>query len=108
MNNTKLIQLQDNTLVEVTASEDDVQQISNKSAEKVKKGLEQIEPLFQRAIDSVINNVIWRTEDLLLEQVEIDLGIGFEAEGNIYVVKGKGTSNFNVKFTIKPKPNSAS
>ncbi|MEZ5040155.1 MAG: CU044_2847 family protein [Saprospiraceae bacterium] len=107
MDNTKLIKLKDGTLVEVTDLSDRMQKISNKNAEKVEKGLEQIEPLFQRAIDSVVKNISWETDSLLIDQIEIELGMGFEAEGNIYVVKGKGSANFNVKFCIKPKPTSS-
>lgn len=103
MNGTKLIKLKDGTLIEVASSENDIQQISNKEAEKVKKGLEQIKPLFQKSIDTVVQSIVWVTEKIEIENVEIELGLGFEGEGNIYVVRGTGSANFNVKFTIKPK-----
>ncbi len=103
MDKSKLIKMSDGTLIEVQASPNSMQQISKRNAENVEKGLEQIQPLFQVAIDSVVKNVDWKRDDFALDVVEIELGIGFEAEGNIYVVKGKGVANFNVKFIIKPK-----
>ena len=49
---------------------------------------------------------IWQEldQDMNIRQVEVELGIGFEAEGNLYITKAKGRANLTVKFTLSPKP----
>ena len=40
-----------------------------------------------------------------IEQAEIQLGLSFEAEGNLYITKAKGNANLTIKLTLKPKSN---
>lgn len=37
----------------------------------------------------------------------MELGLGFEAEGNLYITKAKGNANLLVRFTLKPKASRA-
>jgi hypothetical protein len=44
-----------------------------------------------------------KEEDVnIIEQAEIELGISFEAEGNLYIAKSKTTANLNIKLILKP------
>jgi hypothetical protein len=42
-------------------------------------------------------------EEVDLEQVEIELGLSFEAEGNIYITKANLGANLTVRMTLKNK-----
>ena len=41
--------------------------------------------------------------DLTIEQVEIGLGLGFEATGKRLIAQGTGAANVNFKLTVRPK-----
>jgi len=40
---------------------------------------------------------------VILEKAEVEIGIGFSAEGNIFIAKGKGSANLKVKLVLSPK-----
>lgn len=101
---TQLIELRDGLLVEVEASPDEApRQIAAGAAERVKGAMDAAGELLLKAVDPVAS--IWEdlNRNLTIEQVEIDLALGFEAEGNLFLVKGTGNANVNFKLTVKPK-----
>lgn len=38
-----------------------------------------------------------------IERAEIELGLSFEGEGNLYVTKSSAGANLKVKLSLKPK-----
>ncbi len=100
---TKLIKLEDGILVEVEATENDVQQIDGSMAKRVDTAIDAIKPLIVKAARSI--GSVWREldKDLSLEQAEIEFGVSFEGEGNFYITKAKGGANLNIKLSLKPK-----
>ena len=99
---TKLIQLEDGTLVEVTAREDDVQQISGGFADRVNTTFDNIRPLLVRICGPIM--AAWQEldQDMNIERAEVELGLSFEGEGNIYVTKATAGANLTVKLYLKP------
>ena len=102
---TKLIQLDDGTLVEVEVSEDQAHQISGGFAEKVGSNLEKIKPLLVKKCCPVVE--AWQEINGAtdIDQAEIQLGISFEGEGNLYITKTKANANLTIKLILKPKLN---
>ncbi len=100
---TKLIELEDGTLVEIEVPEDQAQQISGGFADKVSSSLEKIKPLLIRACKPV--SEAWKELDkeVQIEQAEVELGLSFEGEGNVYVTRSKAAANLNIKFVLKSK-----
>lgn len=101
---TRLIKLADGTLVEVEAQPDQPQQISAEHARKVDEALDKVRPILINASKPLV--AAWRelSEELHVEQAEIELGLGFEGEAGIpYLVKGTGSANLVIKLTLKPK-----
>lgn len=98
---TKLIKLNDGTLVEVDAKPDESQMISSNIADKVDSSIGKIQPLLVKACTPVV--AAWKELSSLtnIEQAEIELGLTFEGEGNIYIAKGKVGANLTVKLTLK-------
>lgn len=49
---------------------------------------------------------MWKelNKELLVDAAEVELGLGFEAEGNLYITKAKGSANLVVRLTLKPAP----
>lgn len=99
---TKLIELSDGLLVEVAADEDAVQQISAGSADRVDRALDGARSLLKKAVQPVVS--VWDelNQDLTIETVEIQLALGFEAEGNLFVARGTGSANITFTLTVSP------
>ena len=93
---SRLIELQDGFLVEVEAAEDQPQQIAASVADRVEGALDDVQALLQRAVKPV--TAVWDelNRDLTISQVEINLALGFAAEGNLFIARGTG--NANVSF----------
>ena len=100
---TKLIELQNGVLVEVEIVGEQVEEISGNVADKVEATLDKIRPILINTCKPVV--AAWQelSKDMHIEEAEIELGLGFEGEGNIYVTKAKAGANITVKLTLKPK-----
>jgi hypothetical protein len=100
---TKLIQLGDDTLVEVEVQPNQAQPIAGGFAERVDSTFEKIRPILIRVCRPIAD--VWEeiNQDMNIEQAEVELGFSFEGEGNLYLVKSKATANLTVKLVLKPK-----
>lgn len=103
---TKLIELEDGTLVEIEVPPDQAQQISGGFAERVGATFDKIQPILVRTCRPII--AAWRelNQDMDIEQAEVVLGLSFEGEGNLYVTKTSAEANLTVKLVLKPKEES--
>jgi Trypsin-co-occurring domain 1 len=100
--NTKLIKLSDGTLVQVETSLQNEQLISSSMAEKVESSIEKIKPILKQACAPIISAWNDLSEFTHIEQAEVELAFSFEAEGNLFITKGKAEANLTVKLTFKP------
>src|SRR5205085_12578070 len=100
---SKLIQLEDGTLVEVEVAGDEVRQISGGLAEKVDATMNKIKPVLLKTCQPIVAAVKDLREDVDLEQVEVEVGLSFDIEGNIYITKTKFGANVLVRMTLKNK-----
>ena len=100
---TKLIQLEDGTLIEVETTAEQVQQISGGLAEKVSATFDKIRPILVQTCRPIV--AAWQeiSQEMEIEKAEIELGLSFEGEGNLYVTKSKAGANLVVKLELKPK-----
>lgn len=99
---TKLIRLEDGTLIEVEVPDDQARQIASSTADRVNATFDKIKPILVKACRPVA--AAWKELDkeMQIEQAEIEIGFGFEGEGSVYVTKAKASSNLKVKLVIKP------
>jgi hypothetical protein len=99
---SELIQLQDGTLVEVEVPGDQMQAVAGGMAAKVNATFEQVRPILVNACQPVI--AAWQelSQEMSLKEAEIEVGLSFEGEGNIYVTKAKAGANLVVKLTLEP------
>ena len=100
---TKLIRLEDDILVEAEVSDDQAEQISGGLAKRVDATFEKIKPLLLKTCQPI--TAAWKelNQEVCIEKAEIELGFGFEGEGNLYITKSKASANLTVKLTIKSK-----
>jgi len=102
MPETKLIELSDGTLVEVSAAPGEVKEIAGSVADLVASNLLRLQDIVTKACRPVLRACLDMSKDVKIEQAEVELGLNFEAEGNIYITKAKGTANLSLKFVIRP------
>jgi len=100
---TKLIQLKDETLVEVEVQSDQAQPISGGSADPVSTTFDKIRPILLRVCRPIADAWQEINQDMNIEQAEVEIGFAFESEGSLYIVKSKATANLTVKLVLKPK-----
>ena len=99
---TKLIALQDGILVEVETTTDQAEQISGGMAEKVNSTLDKITPLLIKTCKPVTEAWKELKQDIHVEKMEIELGLSFEGEGNIYITKSKAGASLTIKLILNP------
>ena len=99
---TKLIRLDDGVLVEVQAEEGAPTRIAANAAVDAALALDTVQDLLRKAVAPV--TAVWGelNRDLTIEKVEVTLALGFEAEGNVFIARGKGTANLSFKLIVRP------
>ena len=102
---TELIELQDGLLVEVAANPDDhPRQVSANALSPVEGAIDQVHELLKKAVQPVAS--VWGelNRDLAIDQVEIELALGFEASGRMFIAQAKGNASIKFTLTVRPKP----
>ncbi len=100
---TKLIELEDGTLVEVETEAGKAQPIAGGFADKVGATFENVQPMLLKTYRPIIAAWDQIQKEVQVETLEIELGFSFEGEGNIYVTKATAGANLKVKLTLKAK-----
>jgi len=99
---SKLIELEDDILIEVEVPEEEATKISNRLADKVSSSVEVIKPVLIKLCTPIAETWKEINQEMQIEEAEVEFGFGFEAEGNIYLTKAKADSNIKIKLTLKP------
>ena len=104
----KLIKLDNGLMMEVELSQDEIEQISggqnrDEVIDKVESSMGTIEKILKESVKPIVSAYKTLNQDVVLEKAEVEIGIGFSAEGNIFIAKGKGSANLKVKLVLKPK-----
>lgn len=100
---TKLIQLEDETLVEVEVRGDQVEQISGGFAEQVNATFDKVQPLLLKTCRPIAAACKELNQEMNIGSVEVELGLNFEVEGNLYLTKSVAGANLKVKLVFNPK-----
>jgi len=103
----KLIELENGLMMEVEVSQDEIEMISggidNDVIKKVQSSMGTIEAILKESVNPIVSAYKTLNQDVVLERAEVEIGIGFSAEGNIFIAKGKGSANLKVKLVLSPK-----
>ncbi len=62
---------------------------------------DKIKPILIRACRPIA--AVWKEleQEVTLDSAEVEMGLSFEGEGNVYITKVKGTGNLTVKLILK-------
>jgi Trypsin-co-occurring domain 1 len=100
---TKLIELSDEILIEVEVPVTEAKQIASTSADRVGKAIGLIKPLLTKVAHPVYEAIEEIQTTMHVENAEVEINLGFTAEGNVYITKLQSNSSLKVKLTLKPK-----
>jgi len=89
--------------VQVEATGNETQQIDGGPAEKVEAALDKITPVLHHVCQSLVETGKSLRNHVDLEQVEVEVSLSFDLEGNIYIAKTNFGSNILVRMTLKKK-----
>jgi hypothetical protein len=97
----RLIRLSDGVLVEIEAQPGLWQPISASDAlPQVDAAIDKASKTLVLVCRSLAQAVEKISETVSVTNVEASVGLGFEAEGNLYVTKAKGTASIEVKISM--------
>jgi len=101
----KLIELEDGLMMEVEVPQSEIEMISGGGdmVEKVQSSMGTIEKMLLQSVQPIINTYNTLNQEVTLDSAEVEVGIGFSAEGNIFIAKGNANANLKVKLVLKPK-----
>ena len=97
---TELIRLGDDLLVEVEVDSQESRQVSGGSAERVAKSFSQIQAVLSTVCKPLKSTWQELNKEMTVEKAEVEIGLGFEGEGNLFVTKAKAGANLTVKLTL--------
>ena len=100
---SKLIQLEDGTLVEVELAPGEPQAMSGGIADKVNSTFDKIRPILLNTCRPIADTCKELNKEMNIDQAEVEIGFSFEGEGSIYVTKAKAGASLNVRLILKPK-----
>lgn len=101
---TRLIRMADGIVVQIEADDSEEKQISAKG-----KRVEEVSSRFDCALPTIRTICqsfasLWRELDkeVSIDEVNIELALGFEAGGTVFLASGKSKVNLAVTVTMKP------
>lgn len=93
----------DGVLIEVDSSQTGAKVVSDDNEKTIKdKDLSQMTNILTKVTKNLKEAYGAINQDVALKEAEIELSLGFEASGNLFIAKGKATSQLKVKLTFAP------
>lgn len=101
----KLIELDNGLMMEVDVPKSEIEMIAGGGdmIEKVQSSMGTVEQMLLQSVQPIVHAYQALNQEVVLEKAEVQIGIGFSAEGNIFVEKGTANANLNVTLVLKPK-----
>ncbi|MBF4692063.1 CU044_2847 family protein [Fusibacter ferrireducens] len=100
--NKEIIRLKDGVLVEIEKNEN-FSQVSNIKTRMVDITFDSIKDTLTR-ISKPISEMVEKDDSTLkISKTEVELGLSFQGEGNIYITKIDATANLKIKMTFEKR-----
>ena len=97
-----IIELKDGIAVEVDASFDQIEQVGNAVMQQVEKSLNQIGEVSQVIVRSISESLNSFTSSMSFQSLEVEYGLSFTGEGNVYIAKLSTSTSVKIKLALKP------
>ena len=100
---TKLIKLSDGTFVEVSVPVEAAVPISGVTAQDVDSAIDKIKPFLLKICKPLSETWKELNQEMHIQQAEVELGLSFEVEGDLFIAKTTAGANIVVKLILNPK-----
>lgn len=103
---SKIVRFADGVMVEIAASQTPGEPVSGtgKAVERAKQAFEAAAGVAGVALKAIVGSVRTAVREVSVAQAEVEFGVGFTVEGDIYITKVKGEANINIRVTIDAHP----
>ncbi|MGK7944335.1 MAG: CU044_2847 family protein [Microcystaceae cyanobacterium] len=98
----KLIETEDGILVEVEVARESVEEISGGFAQRVGETFDCVHPLLVKSCRPIVKAWKELNQEMKVEQAEVELGLSFTGEGNLYITKATTSANLKIKLVLSP------
>jgi hypothetical protein len=103
---TRFLELRDGVIIEIGAPADVREEMHTSTAERVDTTMEMVGSMLSRIL-APIGDAFKGLHDTLnvpvaVDAAEVELGVSFSAEGNLFVAKSKAEGTMKVKVSFKP------
>jgi hypothetical protein len=103
MSKRVLIRLSEDVLVEITPPPPETGSQVSTAIEKVKGSVDQIKKVVVPVANAMKDTWAELNKDLNMTKAEVEIKLGFEIGGDIYLARGNATANLSVKLFLEPK-----
>jgi hypothetical protein len=100
----ELIRFADGVMVEVVSNPDPVTPVAGKTADRISQAFQDASDVMGGVMRSVISSTTRVVRDAGAAEAEIEFGVGFSIEGDIYIAKASGQGNITVKVRVDGEP----
>jgi hypothetical protein len=97
----KLIEMEDGMLLEVEVAGEQVQEISGGFAERVERSFDQVYPLLMKSCRPIVKAWKELNKEIKVSSAEVELGLSFTGEGNLYITKSTVGANLKIKLVLE-------
>ena len=104
----KLIELEDGMLVEVEVSGEEIEEIAGGLVDRVQTTFAAVHPILVNSCRPIIKAWQELNQEMKVEEAEVEIGLSFSGEGNLYITKSTASANLKVKLLLKPNPSNPS
>jgi hypothetical protein len=102
----KFLELGDGVIVEIGAPSEQREEMHTASAERVDTTMEMVGNMLGKIVRPIGESFAHLHQALQVpievSGAEVEMGLSFSAEGNLFVAKSKAEGNLKVKITFKP------
>jgi len=101
---TKLIRLEGDILIEVEAAPGESRQISGGSpSAKIVSTLDKIRPVLLSVCLPIADTWKELNKEMNVQSAEVEIGLSFEAGGDVFIANSKAGATLKVKLLLGPK-----
>lgn len=102
---TELVRIENGFLIEIedpNPSKKPRKFSSGKDTREIENRLSDAKEIIVKAVSNIIPAWDELAGKVKVESAEIEMGLGFEANGSIFIIQGKAKANLNIKLKITP------
>jgi hypothetical protein len=103
---TRFLELDDGVIVEIGGPDDAREEMHTSTAERVDTTMEIVGTMLRRILAPIGDAFNGLQQSLAvpieLSEAEVEIGLSFSAEGNLFVAKSKAEGTLHVKVSFRP------